>query len=242
MSFKKIISQIKWFEYVYISIFLSVLIALGFVFNSSWLVVCNGIFGIVSVFFIAKGLVIGNIIGIVQLAVYSIMSFQNRYYGEIFVSLAILLPCYIAAIFTWTKNRNKKNDVVQVIKKISLKEWIVATVGIAAISASMFFVLRALHTENLYFSWGSVVLCLIANYFVIRRCEFNFIFFIANNVATIALWTSVVLHGDVSYIPTIVNYFMLITLNLIGVLNWSKIKRGQKTDVFEIIMAAIKEK
>lgn len=242
MSLKKIISQIKWFEYVYMSIFLAVLVALSVIFKSSWLVTCNSVFGVISVFFIAKGLVVGNVIGIVQLAVYAVVSFQNRYYGEIFVSLAILLPCYIAAIFTWTRNRNKNNDVVQVIQKISLKEWLVASAAMAAISVAMFFVLKALHTDNLYFSWGSVVLCLIANYLVIRRSEYNFIFFLISNIATIALWLSVVLKGDLSYIPIIANYFMFMILNLSGVVNWIKIKSGQKTDEFKIIMAAIKEK
>ena len=49
-----------------------------------------------------------------------LMSYNNQYYGEVIVYLLVILPLYISGIYTWLKNKDKKEEAV--ITEIEVKE------------------------------------------------------------------------------------------------------------------------
>lgn len=210
------------------SIFISVIIILGVVFHSSALVVFSSLFGVSAVFFIAKGKLVGNVLGIIQSVLYIVISYFNNFFGEVIICLAITIPIYIITIISWLKNQNKKDNVVKVNKSLSLKEWVVALLILTVLSIGVYFLLDAFNTANLLVSVMSVVSCMMAGYLVVRRSEYNFVFYIINNIVCICLWLTLVIKGaEVGYIATVVQYFIFLTLNVFGVYNWIKIKKIQ---------------
>lgn len=222
---------VKWWEYLYIFVFLAVLITLSIVYKSSALVIANSIVGVIAVFFISKGMVIGNILGIVSGLIYIVISFLNAYYGEIIVSACITLPSYIFSIYTWLKNRNKGDEVVKVNKGIKLKEWLLILLGAVVIGISFYFILRAFNTASLVISTLSVATASVAGYLLARRCEFSFIFFLINNVLTIVLWVIVAVNGDATFVPTITQFVIFALLNICGLINWLMIKNKQAKQI-----------
>ncbi len=72
---KAFFKQIKWWEYTFMSVFIVAIVVSGIVFKSSALTIFCSLFGIVGVFFIAKGMLIGQMISIVYGALYATMSY-----------------------------------------------------------------------------------------------------------------------------------------------------------------------
>ncbi len=227
-GFVDFFKKLKWYEYAYLILFNLTILVLGIIFKSSALVIISSILGILMVFFLGKGKLLGNIIGIVQGVTYIIISYFNQFYGEAIICGAVTLPIYIFAIISWAKNQNKDDRVVQVNNSITIKEILIVFAVLAVYFVGVYFMLRAFNTANLVISTISAVLGTLAGYLVIRRSEYNFICYMLNNIIAITLWlTLVITKNDLAYISTVVQYCMFFFLNLMGTINWIKIKRVQ---------------
>lgn len=225
---KGFFKQIKWWEYVFMSVFIVAIIVSGIVFKSAALTIFCSLFGIVGVFFIAKGMVVGQMISIVYAVLYATMSYFNHLYGEMIVTLAVTLPIYVATIVTWLRNSSKKDKVVKVNKSLSVLEWVLIFVVAAGLGVGVYYMLRAFNTANLLISTFSVMAGAMAGYLALRRCEYNFIFYILSNIVCICLWMFMIIKDkNVSYIPTITLFVVPLFLNVFGMITWIKIKRIQ---------------
>ena len=226
---KRFFGQVKWFEWLYMSLFICTIIVLGCVFKASALVIFNSLFGIFTTFFIAKGKILGTVLGLVQSSLYIVMCYYNQYYGEILVGACFTIPVYIASIISWTKNLNKRDKIVRINKNFSNLEWVLSLLADVVFSVGIYYLLRHFNTANLLVSTFSVGFCAMARYLTFRRSEYNFIFQILNNLMRMCLWIFVVVQNhDISYITTIVQYVMYLSLNTFGVFNWIKIKKVQR--------------
>ena len=212
------------------AVFAVTLVAVSVVERSSAVVICNSLIGIVAVFFVSKGLIVGQILGIVQGIVYCILSAQNRYFGEVIVCACVTIPLYLIAIFTWIKNRQDAN-VVQVNKRnFRLLEWVITLAVMSVVGVGVYFLLKAFNTANLVLSTFSVVFTMTAGYLLVRRCEYSFVFYMISNMICIGLWTSLIVStGDMSLLPTALCYCIFLILNIFGIMNWAKLKKTQKS-------------
>lgn len=212
------------------AVFAVTLVAVSVVEHSSAVVICNSLIGIVAVFFVSKGLIVGQILGIVQGIVYCILSAQNRYFGEVIVCACVTIPLYLIAIFTWIKNRQDAN-VVQVNKRnFGLLEWVITLAVMSVVGVGVYFLLKSSNTANLVLSTFSVVFTMTAGYLLVRRCEYSFVFYMISNMICIGLWTSLIVStGDMSLLPTALCYCIFLILNIFGIMNWAKLKKTQKS-------------
>lgn len=228
--------QIKWYEYLFMSVFYAALITVSCVFKSSALISLNAIFGVTAVFFLTKGLILGQIIGFVQTILYIVMCFQNRYFGEVIVGFSISIPTYIFGVITWLKNKSGENNVVKVSKDVSIKEIIIALLCVSVLSIGIYFLLRSFDTASLIISTLTVCIMIMAGYLLVKRSEYTFIFYIMNCITVICLWMSIIFEkGDKSYWATVVTYFIFLILDAYGVFNWLRLKKAQNSDVNEKI-------
>ena len=225
-SILNFLKKIKWYDYLFLAVCYAVVIAVGIIFQSTWLVVLCALFGTLSVFFIAKGFVIANVFGIVQVVLYSIISFMNAFYGEVVVCV-LNFVISLAALISWFKNRDGDKTTVKIAKSFGWKKWLLLAGLSCVVFVAFFFILREFDTANLIVSTLSVTGNFAAGFLIINRSELNFIFYVLNNVMCIVLWTIIVLNGGLSYLPTLINYVIFIVINIIGVVNWVKMKKQQ---------------
>ncbi len=227
-TFKDFFKLIKCWEYAFMTVFIVAIIVCGVVFKSSPLTIFCSLFGIVGVFFIAKGMLVGQFISIVYGTLYATMSYFNHLYGEMIVTLAVTVPMYVATIITWIKNSSKTDKVVKINKKLSVLEWCLMFVIACGLGVGIYYMLRAFNTANLIISTFSVVALCMAGYLVVRRCEYNFIFYILSNIIGICLWMfTIIKENNITYIPTIILFCVLLFLNIFGMITWIKIKHIQ---------------
>ena len=72
----------------------------GILCNSSILTPLCSITGILCAITQAKGKVISQFIGLVIVVLYSILSFQNKFYGEVIIYVFIMFPLFISGIIS----------------------------------------------------------------------------------------------------------------------------------------------
>jgi len=219
----------EWTRFEKILLFGSVLLVsiVGIMFKSDFLTTICSIVGIITALLLAKGKNLGQIFGLLIVALYSIVSFKNGYYGEMIIYLGIMLPMYIAGIISWIKHQNKETNTVEV-NDIKLKEWIVLFIASILSFTFIYFLLKSFNTNQLFISSLSVIDSLFAVYLGVRRSKYSFYFYVVNDIILILLWGIPVVTGNILLIPMVFNPLINLVNDLYGIYNWRKLEEKQK--------------
>ena len=210
------------------------ILTVGIIFKSDVLTIIASIIGVFCALFLAKGLVAGQFIGIVLVVFYSIVSFNNGFYGEMIIYIALMLPMYIWSIVEWAKHKNQNTQSVE-INHIKPKEWLVVAIVAVAVFIGLYFLLKLLNTNELFVSTLSVVDNIFAIYLLARRSKYGFLSYIVNDIILIVLWGLPVINGNLLLLPMLLNPIINLVNDSYGIINWTKLQKMQS-------MNKIKEK
>jgi len=217
-----------WTKFEKTLLFTSVILValVGIIFKSEILTTICSIAGIITALLLAKGKNLGQIFGLLIVALYSIVSFKNKYYGEVIIYLCIMLPMYIIGIVSWLKHQNKETNSVEV-NTIKIKEWIIVSIASILAFIGIYFLLKAFNTSQLLISSLSVIDSLFAIYLGIRRSKYSFYFYVLNDLILIALWGIPVIGGSLILLPMVFNPIINIINDIYGIHNWKKLEKIQ---------------
>lgn len=207
------------------SIILVSLVAI--IFKSDLLTTICSIEGIITVLLLAKGKNLGQVFGIIITILYSIVSFKNKFYGEVIIYIVLMLPMYIIGIISWARHTNKKTNTVDV-NIINGKEWLLACIIVIVIFIGIYHLLKSFNTNELIVSTISVVASLFAVYLQIRRSRFSFYFYIINDLILFLLWGIPVIHGNLLILPMVFNPIINLINDSYGVYNWKRLEKEQR--------------
>lgn len=194
------------------------------IFKSDIITTICSIVGICTALLLAKGKVAGQFFGIMIVLLYSFVSFQNRYYGEMLIYIFIMLPLYILGIIEWIKNRDKETKVVEP-NNISLKEWIYIFIISIVLFICLFYLLKYFNTNELFLSTLSVIGSLYAVYLLARRSKIGFLFYVFDDIILFIMWIIPVLNGNLLVLPMVFNPAINFINDLYGWINWTKIEK-----------------
>ena len=195
-------------------------------FKASWISAVTGIFGLSCVMFTAKGKVIGIFLTWGMIVFYSILSFQNKYYGEVFINICMMFPMTIISLVAWLKHLGK--DYVVKVNSITKKEIIIVSAVAVIAFVVFYFVLRALGTSQLIFSTISIVTSVLATYFQSRRSKYGFLSFLFNDAVLCVLWLMATLE-DIKNISMLVAVALYVVCDIYGFVSWSVMQKRQQT-------------
>ena len=218
---KKYLKSLNKFEITLFTLSVILILGLGFYLHCELLSIVVAFLGFFSALNQAKGYVLGQVTGVIMAVLYSLMSYNNQYYGEVIVYLLVILPLYISGIYTWLKNKDKKSSKVKqnTIKK---KEWtILAIVNLVAF-VGLYILLKHFNTSNLLISTLSMNINLTATYLLVRRCKYTFVFYLVNSVILLVLWGVPVLNGNMLLLPMVFDGMLLFVNNIYGLYSWSR--------------------
>ena len=219
----------KWTSLEKALLFFSVLtiIIVGVVSKSDLLTIICPIVGVIAVLLIAKGQNLGQVFGTLIAILYSIVSFQNKYYGEVLIYGLILFPMHIIGIITWINHKSKKTDFVE-INVIKKREWITILTVFPVVFIGIYYLLKYFNTNELLVSTISVITGLFAVYLQIRRSRYSFSFYLINDIILIALWGLPIIHGKYTLLPMLFDPIINFINDLYGFYNWKKMELLQK--------------
>lgn len=209
------------FEITLLILGIILLLGLGIYLNCGLLPTIVPFLGFFSALHQAKGLVLGQITGVVMAILYSIMSYSNQYYGEVIIYTVVILPLYISGIYTWLNNKDKKSSKVKQ-NKLKKKEWNFLLVINILLFVVLYFLLKHFNTSNLLVSTISMNINLTATYLLVRRSKYSFLFYLINAFILLILWGTPVLKGDIMFLPMTFDAILLLINNIYGLHSWSK--------------------
>lgn len=193
----------------------------GIINKSEILTIITSFFMIICALTQAKGKVISQFIGVIAIILYSIVAFKNQYYGEVIIYVLVLLPMYIVGIYSWITNKNETTNTVNQ-NDLSKKEWIILGILDVLLFGILYFILKYFNTNQIIVSTLSMLASLMANYLIVRRNKYSFLFYIINDLILIILWGIPVLQGDFTLIPILIDPILLLINDSYGWKNWNK--------------------
>jgi nicotinamide mononucleotide transporter len=190
--------------------------------------------GIFNVILASKGKAINFIPGTIRCLLYSILAFQNKYYGEFILNAFYYIPMQFYGFIVWTKqsNSDSKNSSIA-IKKLSNKTKIIG--GIVAIIFILIYreVLIKIGTKEPLLNSISTISTALALILMTKCYIEHWLLWTITNFASITLWIIALKEGSTDV--SILIMFSAFTINgLYGMYNWSKLYTSQisKSNVY----------
>ena len=219
----KALSKFEW------TLWICSLIAILFssvISDGSFVSVTASIIGISAVIFVAKGLVLGQILTVVFSIFYGIISFHFKYYGEMVTYLGMTAPMAILSIVSWIKN--PFGDTIEVkVSKMTFKNAVAMIFFTVVTTIAFFFILKALGNANLFTSTLSIATSFLASYMTFLRVPYYALAYAANDIVLIALWVLASLINT-SCLPMTICFIMFFVNDIYAYYNWKRIERRQK--------------
>ena len=187
--------------------------------NTSVITLAATVIGVTALIFIARGDVWGQILTVLFSLLYSVTSWQFRYYGEIITYLGMSAPIAAASVVTWLKNPYKKGENVVKIARLSPRGIFVLSALTLAVTVGFYFILGALGTANLIVSTVSVTTRFLAASLMMLRNSYYAVAYAANDVVLIILWV-LASAEDITYLPMVANFLAFLVNDIYGFLSW----------------------
>ena len=218
---KKLFKDWTKFEIGLLLTSIIVVLGSGIFAKSNLLVIMSSIAGVSCALTQAKGKVISQFIGLIVVVLYSMVSFQNRYYGEVLIYVFLMFPLFVGGIISWIKNVNKENDTVNK-NDLKPKEWIVLAIISVVMFVVLYYLLKYFNTDQLLVSTLSMLTVLFATYLVARRSKYGFLFYMANDIILIILWGLPIIYGNLALIPMVCEPVINLINDTYGWRSWNK--------------------
>ncbi len=201
----------------------------SFISGGSFLSVSASLIGVTALIFVAKGLVLGQILTVIFAVVYGLISFYFKYYGEMITYLCMTAPMAVVSIISWLKNPYGNTGEVKVAE-MTFKKCVVMIILTVITTVIFYFILKALGNASLVTSTISVTTSFLASYMTFLRVPYYALGYAANDIVLIALWVFASLI-NISCLPMVICFVMFFVNDMYGYFNWKRMKKKQKGGV-----------
>ena len=190
----------------------------------SWYGVVAGIAGCISVVLTAKGRWMMYPIGFIQNFTYTVLAFQNMFYGEV-IEQVFYIVTMIWGMFAWARNMHTNEDGTQDVntRKFGLAEWLFTIVGVVIGTWLFGRVLVAMGAAQPYTDAATNVMALFAQILMVKRYREQWVLWLLIDVFCIKMWW---VAGNWSMVAMYVAW----TANCIyGWYNWTKLNKKSES-------------
>ena len=206
----------------------TLMILLSFVISqdSGILGLVASLIGVTALILCAKGNPSGQILMIIFCCIYTYISYTCSYYGEMITYACMSLPMAVFSLVSWLRHPFKGNKAEVKVNHIKTKEYAFLVVLDIAVTVLFYFILRYFDTANLFFSTISVTTSFGAAYLTMRRSPHYALWYTANDIVLIVLWTLAAMK-DISYISVIICFVTFLANDIYGFVSWKKMQKRQ---------------
>lgn len=189
------------------------------------LTLAASLIGVTALVFVAKGYVLGQVLTVVFALFYGVISYFQRYYGEMITYLGMTSPIALMAALEWLRNPYAGTREVRV-RTLSLKQAALMWGLTAVVTAVFHFILRWLGNASLFFSTVSITTSFLASYLTLMRSPSYALAYAANDVVLIILWVVASIDSP-GCAPMIVCFAMFLINDSYGFINWRRMMKRQ---------------
>ena len=206
----------------------TLMILLSFVISqdSGILGLVASLIGVTALILCAKGNPLGQVFMIVFCCMYTYISYTFSYYGEMITYACMSLPMAVFSLVSWLRHPFKGNKAEVKVNQIKGKEYAFLVALDIAVTVAFYFILRYFDTANLFFSTLSITTSFGAAYLTMRRSPYYALWYVANDIVLIVLWTLAAMK-DISYISVIICFVAFLANDIYGFISWKKMQKRQ---------------
>ena len=181
--------------------------------------------GVTSLIFIAKGAWQGQILMVIFATLYGIVSFEQRYYGEMITYLCMTLPMAVICLVSWFRHPYRETTEVQ-ITALRPKHLLFLVPFCGAVSVGLYFLLDVMGTQNLLISTFSVSTSFFAASLTFLRTPYFALAYAGNDVVLITMWLMVAVR-EPAYFSVVVCFAVFLVNDLYSFCNWMRMRKRQ---------------
>ncbi len=181
--------------------------------------------GVSALIFIAKGYPICHLLFIIFAILYSIISYELHYYGEMITYLCMSMPACIFNLVSWLRHPYQGSAEVQV-EKLTPRKIILTFLLTTAVTVIFYFILSVLGTANLLVSTLSVATSFLASFLSFLRSPYYALGYVVNDVVLIILW-SIASISDVSNLSVVACFAVFFVNDIHGFISWKRMEKRQ---------------
>ncbi len=191
-----------------------------------YLTLSASLVGVTALIFLAKGMILGQLLSALFSVLYGVVAFLNSYYGEVITYMCMTGPMSVAALVSWVRHPFEESNEVE-IATVGRRHRLLLPLSTIAVTTLFYFILGALGTASLWVSTISVATSWVAVYLSWLRSPYYAIGYAANDVVLIVLWVMASLR-DGSQLPMIFCFVMFLANDLYGFVNWRRMQHKQQ--------------
>lgn len=196
--------------------------------SPDYLTLTTSVIGVTALIFIAKGMLLGQVLTIIFSCFYGVVSFLYAYYGEVLTYVGMTAPMAVVALVSWARHPYKESAEVEVAR-ITGRQVAWLAVFTVAVTTLFYFILRALGTANLVVSTISVTTSFVAVALTYLHSPWYALGYAANDVVLIVLWIMASIDNP-SYVPMIFCFVMFLANDIYGFVNWRRMAHRQRIE------------
>jgi nicotinamide mononucleotide transporter PnuC len=182
--------------------------------------------GVAALIFLARGAALGQILILLFSLLYGVVSFEQRYWGEMLTYLGMTAPMAIFALISWVRHPFKDSGEVAV-QRLSKKQ-VVGTILLTILVTVVFgALLWWLNTPSLAVAILSIATSFFAASLTYLRSPYYALGYAANDVVLIVLWVIAAV-GEPSCLPMVLCFLMFLVNDLYGFYCWKRMERRQE--------------
>ncbi len=193
--------------------------------GNDYLTLTAALIGVTALIFVAKGMVLGQILTVVFSVFYGIVSYWLGYYGEMITYLCMTSPIAVLSVISWVRHPYQESSEVEV-NRVSKRQVLVMAVLAVMVTAIFYVILGAMGNVNLIVSTVSVTTSFLASFLTFLRSPYYGIGYGANDIVLIVLWTLAAVN-DINYLPMVICFVMFLVNDIYGFVNWKKMQKRQ---------------
>ncbi|WP_147534376.1 nicotinamide riboside transporter PnuC [Bacillus marasmi] len=226
----KMLKEWKLFEKLWLITFTLVNVYLFFAWDDTLLGFITSISGMLCVVLVAKGKISNYYFGIIQTGTYAYISYGYGLYGEVMLNALFYFPLQFVGIYLWKKHKTKQTTSGEEIKISSLtkKGWTITLSLFLAIFVFYAYLLEKIGGNVVWIDSATTTLSVIAQILMLKRYTEQWLFWIAVNVLSIALWWKALISQGGNDVSMLVMWSAFLINSVYGYYNWSKVHKKQK--------------
>lgn len=229
---KNLLKEWTLFEKVWLVAFTAIILSLSIVWGESPIAAICSLTGMLSVVLVAKGKISNYYFGIVNVALYAWLSFEQGFYGDSALYAVYFAPMQFIGWYMWKKsNSTVKGEqfgvkVAVMTAKMKIFWASVTIVGIAVLAV----ILTALNGTLAIVDSSTTVLQIVAMILMVKRFKEQWSIWILVNTLSIAMWVYAAINGTADF-TLIVMWVAYLVNSIYGYVMWNKAEKKEKGEI-----------
>lgn len=211
----------KWsnFEKWLLIVATMVILGLSIYWRDTPLGMVSSLTGVICVILTAKGTRSCYVFGLINIILYVIISYSQKFYGEVMLNALYYLPMQFIGFYMWSKNLTENGFVKA--KRLNIKQQLFVYI-LSAISIFIYgYILKQLGGKLPYIDSMSTVLSVTAMYLSIKRYAEQWVMWIVVDIVSIIMWAIALTQGSTD-MATMLMWTIYLVNAVYGLIKWEK--------------------